>query len=857
MRLKGKAKYSQFAKLYALGAFVVFFIISIDEPIWAQQSVIKSQQEKLRIRLITQDNDFDGIPDVREKNEGTNPDDPNSRSMKRLSVWSFDNTEFASDKNQKPRKSIGAFHRRGFAGAGLSLSQDTQGARFNIPIANPTGSINFAPHSGSTFFYFRPDWDSGFGPGQIAPLFSVGLWKADFSYGYWGLTFDSKGEHLFLASHYKGRFKKLFESPIDWKKDQWYLINFRWSPDYASLYINGERAAIATKQSHPLTPDPLLSKKDGLEIIGDRYGATLAKGSIDELEIYNYGMGINNVRARYSNLISASYNQEYGFVKLEFPNIPGKPLRVLKRGLAEPTWTLLKKNIQSASLIDYGIEANKLYEYKVFAEYNDNFKKYLTRSIVVSTGTRSKEASGLLAVVVDESILNSIQSNLNNLQKHWIADGWKVKIIPAPRNSNNQKNQLDNFKKIKAVKDQLKALYTNPDEPNNRLSSIFLVGHVPIPYSGRFNPDGHFHRSWESDLFYGDLVDDEMWTDSQDDSGKLSNPKKANDGVMDQETFPSAIEVPVGRIDFSNLTAFGRSEVVLLKEYLDKIARYKRGDLQFPDKVAGFSSFPHEGLNYANYLNMTRIGGPITGNNMQNIHELNFFKTKDKYLLGVQLGAGHYDTIGNGNPAHMLKSEQIAMDQDLFKVGFLVLDGSYFGNWNTKNNFLRSVLTVDNGGLASIWGRNAYMDLHLLNTGMPIGECVQQYVNSLISDPSWKDSAKVYIQLMGDPTLSIINKPPVTNFSVEKKNDSAILSWDKVENEPVYIEASKGGLHGDFEALTPIPITSDSFIPEEPLPDGTVFRIRRASLNISPSGIWTNLSHGTLGILEPTVSSEK
>lgn len=833
-----------FASLLVMGIIGIPGGFSIWVEAQPQNNISNRLADQLKNRLQTQDTDNDGIADIVERARGTDPDDPQSKVNSRLSAWSFNHPEFVSDSSHKPGRVSGVFHRLGFSGPSLAFNPDAANPHFNIPHSAGDGTINCASHNGTVFFYFRPDWNSGEGPGDIAPLLSVGLWTANASYGYWGLTITPDGRSIFLGSHHNNQSSKIFEAPLNWKKDQWYLLRFTWGPAFTALYIDGVRVAASGPKGIPLSPDPQLLKKDGVDILGDRYGQTLARGSIDELEIYNYGMGLNNVKARYSNLISASYHKAENFIKLDFPSLPGKPVKVYRRQVANQDWTLLKESLEAGALIDREISQNTLYEYKVESNYPNNYLNYLDRQIIVSTGTRTREPQGILAVVVDQTIQNDISLALKEMVRNWIEDGWQVRIIPAPRH-NDDGAPGGNHRNVVELKNNLASLYEDED-PQERLSCIVLIGHVAVPYSGRINPDGHFFRAWEADLFYGDLVDGQKWTDRERDTPGAQGARVPDDGILDPHRFPSSIEVPVGRIDFANLPAFSQSEPVLISNYLEKVVRYKNGTLTFPPTTACFSSFPHEGLTYAAFMNQVRNASPITGNNLDRIFEVNIFKKRDPFLLGVQLGAGSYDTISNGNASHIFRSSDIAANANAHRAAFLILDGSYFGNWNTRNNFLRSVLTVENGGLASLWGRQGLVKIHWLNTGMTMGECVVNYANYLTQFGSRGNQANVYIQLMGDPTLTATRELPPTNFTIKRGANSTSFSWDDPENSPVYLEYTPDGIHGKFEVLTPTPLRNNPLILDRDVGPGITFRLRRVVENDTPSGYWIVLSHGAL-----------
>src|SRR5439155_23018534 len=90
------------------------------------------------------------------------------------------------------------------------------------------------------------------------------------------------------------------------------------------------------------------------------------------------------------------------------------------------------------------------------------------------------------------------------------------------------------------------------------------------PYSGQISAsqaayyfDGHFDHvgAWSADAFYGTGLGTSSvlsaWTDSATASNtyRSRNNNHPEDGKFDQTYLPSADAVPVGRIDFSDLTS--------------------------------------------------------------------------------------------------------------------------------------------------------------------------------------------------------------------------------------------------------------------------------------------------------------
>ena len=90
--------------------------------------------------------------------------------------------------------------------------------------------------------------------------------------------------------------------------------------------------------------------------------------------------------------------------------------------------------------------------------------------------------------------------------------------------------------------------------------NLYLLGNIPVPYSGLMAPDGHSPDhvgAWPADVFYADF--DGEWADESINSSGASRVENKNipgDGKFDKSQNDADIKYPVGRIDFYNLTSF-------------------------------------------------------------------------------------------------------------------------------------------------------------------------------------------------------------------------------------------------------------------------------------------------------------
>src|SRR6185369_39351 len=107
---------------------------------------------------------------------------------------------------------------------------------------------------------------------------------------------------------------------------------------------------------------------------------------------------------------------------------------------------------------------------------------------------------GKIILLVDDTVAAPLAPELALLQQDLVGDGWGVIRHDVPRNSPPT-----------AIRALISADYAT-DSAN--VKAVFLFGHIAVPYSGNFGPDGHPDHggAWPADVFYGDL--DGTWTDS-------------------------------------------------------------------------------------------------------------------------------------------------------------------------------------------------------------------------------------------------------------------------------------------------------------------------------------------------------
>lgn len=423
------------------------------------------------------------------------------------------------------------------------------------------------------------------------------------------------------------------------------------------------------------------------------------------------------------------------------------------------------------------------------------------------------------------------------------ADGWQLVLIPVHEDTS-----------VSDVKAAIKAAYLT-DTLNTK--AVLLLGHVRVPYSGLFDttdfnyvtrtmpPDYHDNHggAWPADAYYGDMSAE--WStgltwvagSSADGSRNYNTPAR-----FDATQLPSDVELPVGRVDFKHLApSITKSEAELMAQYFKKNVDFRMGKFRdqvsqsqaaiadyWQDSTSG--SMPDwkalSGTAWGNFPNFTGGAGPV---NIEIIpsHDSsklrNYFVHLDKtrpenagYLWSGAFGDGSFSSLGQEGSLYYIGETSDWQARDIKSV-FVVLGGSYFGDWDSnwndasvvpgdlhahndldfdhptgKPSFLRAALASSSYTLAAMWaGRPAWF-LHHMALGYPLGYSTlltQNNKSEVSSNPSGKyfyqgsgvlnaGGNQVHVALIGDPTLRThIVKPPGQVTGGNALADAAMITW--------------------------------------------------------------------------------
>jgi len=439
------------------------------------------------------------------------------------------------------------------------------------------------------------------------------------------------------------------------------------------------------------------------------------------------------------------------------------------------------------------------------------------------------EKRGTLLLLVEDRLEAPLTAEIIRLELDLITDGWKV-----IRRSVNAQDP------VTAVRSLIQGI----DQQSPDLEALFILGHVPVPYSGDIYPDTHTeHRgAWAADTYYGELNGN--WTDDRIDRSTAFfayNHNVPGDGKFDQDSIPSAMELQVGRVDFHNMPAFADNDIELTRKYLQKNHLFRNGGIAVQRRALIDDNF---GVAFgapaaSGWRNFSVMFGP------ENIDELDFFTTlrNENYLWSYGCGPGtHISSAGVGS------TDEYAADSLLtvFSMNF----GSQFGDWDNVNNYLRAPL-ASGLTLTNCWAGNPPWSLHHMALGHHIGHSARLTQNS--ADGVYLNGPQlVHTALMGDPSLRMHTVRPVDVLLTNSTGQAVELRWP-ASSEPniagyhIYRASS---LRGDFERITTTAVTATEYVDTNPLDSNNVYMLRVMKLETSASGSYYNLSQGRVDSLE-------
>ncbi|MDA1274323.1 MAG: FG-GAP-like repeat-containing protein [Verrucomicrobia bacterium] len=593
----------------------------------------------------------------------------------------------------------------------------------------------------------------------------------------------------------------------------------------------------ATGQFGPVGETDLLWRhSNGQNAIWRMSGTNLLRGvSISSLDS-NFSVG--GVGGHTNMMMLSATSSPPNSITLSWRYGADTPVTIERKTPSQSTWTPLQSGYRPLNFTDSGLTVGQRYEYRVAGNY-----------LVTAINAPPVDDWGKVILVIDNTIASAIATELNTLKTNLAGDGWSVISTNVPRH--DDVTWANNVAVIASIKGFITNTF-NADPSNTK--AVFLVGHVPIPYSGFHGFDGHGERCAPSDGYYGDV--DGVYTDNTNNPvGQFSNDPRhdnvAGDGKFDQNQFPSDLELAVGRIDCLDLPAYaGKTEVDLLKQYLNKNDRYRRKLITVAtDRVVTGSYFYTLGRTeyiFPMFAQGLRNGSRLVGNSPGAIVEDDVLLPNNPALLGVHGGHGtSFQVEGKGYTFHT--STNLATPALEPQVPFCLFFGSFFWDWAYPNDLMRAFVAMPNYGLGAMYVvsagsgfKSVLGSFEPVAMGEPIGA---GYLRTINENPD-TTGVDTFISILGDPTLRFQLLAPPTNLSGNSGTD-VTLNWSAPpEAGQYFVYRSTNNLDGPWTKLTTNPISLTTYN-DNPAPSGSkMYRVRALKVTTTASGSYTNLSQG-------------
>ncbi len=537
----------------------------------------------------------------------------------------------------------------------------------------------------------------------------------------------------------------------------------------------------------------------------------------------------------YAVEVSASVQSSPARINLVWPadsNATG--YTVGRKAFEATSWTTIATLAGNAtSYADSNVSSGAAYEYQISKTTSIGYRGY--GYIYAGINAPLIENRGKLVLVVDNTYAADLAFELNRLQQDLVGDGWTVLRHDVARDA-----------AVPSVKAVIQSDYQA--DPAN-VKAVFLFGHVPVPYSGNMNPDGHGDHvgAWPADSYYGDM--DGNWTDasvSNNSAQRQANRNVPGDGKFDQSTLPSDVDLQVGRVDLANMTCyankpFARSELDLLRQYLNKDHNFRHNLLRVERRGLICDNFGERGgeaFVASGWRNFSAFFGAA---NNAGVAPWTYFSTLNDngYLWSDGAGGGSlYACDGIGY------SDAFATND--IKSVFTMFVGSYFGDWDNESNFLRAPLGSSTYCLTASWTGRPHWFYHHMGLGQTIGygARISQNNNGLYQAQNM-GTRGVHIALMGDPALRLHPVSPVSSLNVSLAGGVAVLGWaPSIDTDIVgYNVYRANSSAGPFARLNANLLTAPAFT-DPGASASSVYMVRAIKLETSGSGTYYNASQG-------------
>jgi hypothetical protein len=542
--------------------------------------------------------------------------------------------------------------------------------------------------------------------------------------------------------------------------------------------------------------------------------------------------------------------------------------------VAWQTWTNILSQTNAVtgadSFNDTDVTSGVAYEYQIstlITNYTcvvpSDFPYWDYQYIIAGTEVPLKDERGNLVLLVESGVAASLTTELDRLESDFIGDGYKVfrHDVAAV--------DVDTGGWPAAVAATKALIVSDYNTDTNSDWTIFIVGHVPVPYSGLSSPGSHTENfgAQPADWYYADMTAS-VWTDTTANDSTADYPSNWNvpgDGKFDQSSIPSFPEMRVGRIDLRNMPAFGMTEAQLLAQYLDRNHSWRHKEFTVRERgIINTNGIPFEQWS----LNSGVFGTTIKSDLGHWLEEAT--NTTSSYLFAASKGSGSFT-----------KDNQLGWTTNFANTqlyaAFTTMYGSYYGDWDSSQHsnvvILAPLSTV--GYVLTTYYRENVVNWSSGMIGETIGQELYEQASNLsalgakrytqygwITGGSTFQSIqfpKNYVSLLGDPTLRFRVAAPPTDVEVNASGSDNIVSWGAADDDNIvgyHVYRAPSNDLNDFTRLTTVPDTASPYTDAGASSGDYVYMVRSVKLEDESSRSFFNASQGVFADSDPPPPSD-
>ena len=522
---------------------------------------------------------------------------------------------------------------------------------------------------------------------------------------------------------------------------------------------------------------------------------------------------------------------------------------VFRRAAGATTWGSATATLPGTALEyeDASVVMGLAYEYKVQRAAESTGYGYVRSGIAVP----EVDYRGRIILVVANGLDALLEEGIAQLEADLNADGWIVLRHDLPASATPP-----------SIRGLIQSDYNAaPAE----VKAVYLLGHVPVAYMGAHAPDGHSYHAgaWPGDGYFGEM--NGVWTDNtvtSTGSSFMWNHNVPGDGKFDQNDFPGAVELQVGRVDLSQMTMFAETEAELLAAYLGRAHAWKTAQFTVPSTAVvwdnlEWAEYPLATSGYVSAVPCVGIDAVTQLQPLQGQFHQRYLNYDDLFTYHASTGlqvATPDGVIFPGTENGLWDSLLVGNQHGgVFNLSL----GSYYGDWDNTDNFLRAVIAKGNA-LAHMWSGMPNWYLHPMAMGEPIGYCALRTMNNSNSDYSmqnggWQGQSmeQSHMTLMGDPSVRMRYIAPPTDLASTNEQWFAHFTWSpspaQVNGYHIY---RIDGANGIITRITQQPVQDTVFLSGVQFIPGDRYMVRAVQLVTSPSGSYYDLSLGALDVAE-------